>query len=234
MIATIKQKRVVAKDTLEITYKLSQPVEFKAGQYFNITLLNAPYNDARGLQRHFSLVNPPTQNDVYIMATRLRDSAFKKSLQEFAEGTQVEVSVPSGSFVLPINTSKPLVFIAGGIGITPFMSMTRYVHENQLSYQITLIYSNRDKKSTAYLEELQNMAKDNPSFKLIPTMTQDESWTREKRRIDADFIKSYLTEPNLYTYYLAGSPQMVEAVFSTLQQAGVEPANIISENFSGY
>lgn len=234
MIAKIKEKKEVAKGTLEVTFELPESVDFKPGQYFTIRLLNAPYNDSKGLQRHFSIVNSPTVNTELTLATRLRDSAFKKSLQEFPKGTEVEILNIEGSFLLPEDTKKPLVFIAGGIGITPFMSMLRYTVEKKLPYDIILIYSNRDQESAAFLRELQMLVQDNINLRLILIMTQDHSWTGETKRIDADFIKKYISDVNSKIYYIAGPPAMVEGVFSVLQQGGVEPANIMTDNFTGY
>ncbi|MDZ7379022.1 MAG: FAD-dependent oxidoreductase, partial [candidate division KSB1 bacterium] len=84
---------------------------------------------------------------------------------------------------------------AGGIGITPFISMLRYINEESLNYKITLIYSNSDRASTPFLEELQNMAKKNPSFKLILTMTQDPEWEGEKRRVEANREPQWRSKP---------------------------------------
>lgn len=234
MKATLSDKQEVAEGTLMVTLKPSEPVEFKPGQYMDIILENPPYNDERGPKRHFSIVNSPNQKDVLIFTTRLRDSAFKKSLQQLPLGTEVDIPHIGGSFTLPEDTSKSYVFIAGGIGITPFMSMIRYINEQGLNHQITLIYSNRNQGSSAFLDELQSIHKKNPNIKLILTMTDDPSWQGEKRRIDNDFIKTYFPQPNSYVYMMAGPPPMMEAVDQELQKAGVELKNIIRENFTGY
>lgn len=235
MKAKIKDKKKVAKGTLSVDFDLlGSEVSFDPGQYIFVRLINPPFTDAKGSQRYFSITNPPGQKGVFSITTRIRDSAFKKSLEALVIGTDVEIGPPRGVFVLPKESTKPLVFIAGGIGITPFLCMSRYVRDEKLDYKITLIYSNKDKESTVFLQELLDMAKNNSNFKLIATMTQDPKWNGEKRRIDAQFIKDYFKNPNDYAYYVAGPPMMVDAIYNALINAGVDSSNIKTENFAGY
>ena len=154
------------------------------------------------------------------LATRMRDSAFKRTLRELPVGTEVDVEQPKGSFVLPEDTSRPLVFIAGGIGITVFRSMLRYIREEALPYRVTLIYSNRDRDSTAFLDELRELEQEISDFRLILTMTQDPGWDGETRKVDAQFVKDYLGE-NLdqSTFLVAGPPPLVEGAQAALEAA---------------
>lgn len=235
MLAKISGKKEVAKDTLSVEFDLlGKKVDFLPGQFITVRLLNPPYEDEKGNERFFSINNPPRENQKIVITTRIRDSAFKKSLRELPIASDVEVGDPGGSFVLPKDNLRPLVFIAGGIGITPFLSMLRHVREQKLNYKITLFYSNKNKDSTAYLEELKNMEKDIKNFKFIPTMTEDETWQGEKGRIDSVFIKKHVTDLNLHTYFVAGPPQMVDGIVKALEEAGVENENIKKENFTGY
>lgn len=231
MKATLVDKKEIAKGTLQVELKPNEPMDFLPGQYVDLILIDPSYEDARGPKRHFSIINTPNHKTL-MFATRLRDSAFKKSLQEMPIGGEIEIHRIGGKFILPEDTTKNYVFIAGGIGITPFMSMIRFIQENNLLHKVTLIYSNRDQESTAFFEELSKL--NNPNLKIIFTMTEDPNWTGEKRRVDSSFINEYLNEPNNYTYYMAGPPPMVEAVTNELKQAGVEQTNIITENFTGY
>jgi len=235
MRVKIKNKKEVAKSTLLVDFDISEnKINFKPGQYFFITLINPPHTDKKGNQRHFSIVNSPNEKGILTMATRIRDSAFKRSLLEIPVGTEVEIGIINGSFILPDNKSQPIVFIAGGIGITPFISMLRYISQENLDYKIILLYSNRDRESTAFLEELENIAKNNPRFKLILTMTDDLKWQGEKRRINAQFIKEYISKPKSRLYLIAGPPIMVKAVYDVLSEISVNQKNIKTDNFSGY
>jgi ferredoxin-NADP reductase len=165
----------------------------------------------------------------------LRDTAFKRSLAELPVGAEVDVEEPKGEFVLPKETDRPYVFIAGGIGITVFRSMLRYIAEEELPHRVTLVYSNRDQDSAAFLDELSVLERDNPNLRLVLTMTEDPAWEGEKRRIDADLLRDHLDgELDSFTYLVAGPPAMVEAMENTLREAVVPEAQIRPERFSGY
>ncbi|MBI2601268.1 FAD-dependent oxidoreductase [Candidatus Daviesbacteria bacterium] len=234
MKAVVVDKKEIALATLWVKFKVNEEFEFKPGQYMFINLINPPYNDEKGTTRHFSIVNSPNEKGVLEMATRLRDSAFKKSLEAFPIGTEVEIQRIAGTFTLPEDTIKPLVFIAGGIGITPFVSMLRFINEEKLGYNITLLYSNRDLLSSVFLEELQELENSLTSFKLIATMTDDQSWHGEKRRINAQFIKEYLKDLGAYRFFVVGPPAMTESVENALGELGVVEENLTKENFTGY
>jgi ferredoxin-NADP reductase len=236
MRATIKEKQEVAKETLLVTFDLhGEEIEFVPGQYFFVNLPDVGHQDERGLRRHITVVTSPNEKGVLGLATRLRDSAFKRTLRELPVGAEVDVEPPKGKFVLPDDTSRPLVFVAGGIGITVFRSMLRFIREEGLPYRVTLIYSCRDRASAAFLDELQELERELPNFRLILTMTDDPGWEGETRRIDAEFFKSYLGENlNDYTFMVAGPPGMVEGMQSALAEAGVEEENAIASRFSGY
>ena len=236
MRAQLKEKREIAKGTLLATFDLlGEDVAFKPGQYFFVTLPDVGHQDERGLRRHITVVTSPNEKGVLGFATRMRDSAFKRSLREVPPGTEVEVEPPKGDFVLPEETSRPLVFVAGGIGITVFRSMLRYIREEGLPHRVTLIYSNRDQESTAFLDELRELEQENPNFRLVLTMTQDPSWDGESRKIDTQFFRDYLEDDlNEYTFLVAGPPGMVEAMQEALADTGVKEENVVAQRYSGY
>ena len=236
MKAKIKEKREVAKGTLLVTFDLlGEEVDFTAGQYFWVTLLDPPYDDEKGPRRHISVVTSPNERGVLGLCTRLRDSAFKRSLAELPVGAEVDVEQPKGNFLLPSETERPFVFIAGGIGITVFRSMLLYITEEGLPHRVTLVYSNRDRESTAFLAELQELERRNPNIRVVLTMTDDPSWDGEKRYIDADLLRDHL-EGDLsdFHYLVAGPPAMTEAVVEKLGQAGIPEEQIAADRFSGY
>jgi ferredoxin-NADP reductase len=236
MQAQIKEKREVAKGTLLVTFDLlGEKVDFTPGQYFFVTLPDVGHQDEKGLRRHITVVTSPGERGVLGFATRMRDTAFKRTLGELAVGTEVDVEPPKGSFALPEDTSRPLVFVAGGIGITVFRSMLLYIRDEGLPYRVTLIYSNRDRESTAFLDELQELERDNPNLRLVLTMTQDPGWDGETRKIDSQFFKDHLgADRNEHTFLVAGPPAMAEGVQQALAEAAVDEENVIAERYSGY
>jgi ferredoxin-NADP reductase len=234
--AQIKEKREVAKGTLMVVFDLlGEEVEFRAGQYFFVTLLDPPYEDEKGARRHITVVTSPNERGVLGLCTRLRDSAFKRSLVELPEGSAVEVEEPKGNFVLPEDTDRSYVFIAGGIGITVFRVMLRYIAEENLPHRVTLLYSNRNRESAAFLDELAELDRANPNFRLVATMTEDPEWEGETRRIDADVLRDHLGDDlNSFTYLVAGPPAMVEGIVEMLQEAGIPEGQLTADRFSGY
>jgi ferredoxin-NADP reductase len=234
MKATIKEKREVAKGTLMVTFELvSDEVDWTPGEYFWVELLDPPYDDEKGARRHITVVTSPTEG-VLGLATRIRDSAFKKSLVEMPEGSAVDVEQPKGSFLLPDDTSKRYAFIAGGIGITPFRSMLRYIADKGLDYDITLVYSNRDAESTAFLDELEELESVVPRCRVIFTMTDDPNWDGDTRMLDADVLRDLLGDLESYHFMVAGPPQMAKSVEASLLEAGLSEDRVQSDSFSGY
>jgi len=236
MKAKIKEKREVAKGTLMVVFDLlGEEVSFTPGQYFWVTLLDPPYDDEKGPRRHISVVTSPNERGVLGLCTRLRETAFKRSLAEMPVGADVDVEQPKGNFVLPEDSDTPYVFIAGGIGITVFRCMLRYIAEEGLPHRVTLVYSNRDRESTAFLDELTELEQNNPNLRVVVTMTDDAGWQGEHRRVDAEFLHDHLGDDlSSFKYMLAGPPGLVEAMVATLQQAGVPDEQVKPGSFSGY
>ncbi len=236
MHATIKEKREVAKGTLYVSFDLQgAEVDFRPGQYFWVELLDPPYDDERGARRHISVATSPNERGVLALGTRIRDSAFKRSLAELPVGAAVDVEQPKGDYELPDDTSRPYVFVAGGIGITVFRSMLLYVNEEKLAHRITLIYSNRDRESAAFLDELAELERASSNLGVVLTMTGDPDWEGERRRIDEQLFRDHLEgELDDYTYLVAGPPPMVEGVVESLKGAGVDEEHIRPDKFSGY
>ena len=236
MRAQIKEKREVAKGTLMIVFDLlGEEVDFEPGQYFWVELLDPPYDDEKGPRRHISVVTSPNERGVLGLCTRLRDSAFKRSLAELPIGAPVDVEQPKGAFLLPEDTDRHYVFIAGGIGITVFRCMLHYIAEEQLPYRVTLVYSNSDRESAAFLNELAELEQAIPGLQVVLTMTDDSSWDGESRRIDADLLRDHLgDELDSLMYLVAGPPGMVEGIVGTLASAGVPEEQVQPAKFSGY
>ena len=235
MRSLVKEKREVAKGTLLVVFDLQgEEVDFRPGQYFWVELPDRGYEDEKGLRRHISVVTSPTERGVLGLCTRLRDTAFKKTLAELELGDEVEVEEPKGDYRLPEDTSSHYVFVAGGIGITVFRCMLRYIADTGKPYKVTLVYSNRDRESTAFLDELQELERTLPDFRLVTIMTDDPGWDGESRRIDADVLRDHLGELGDSTYLVAGPPAMVEAVAGQLSEAGVPDEQVLPSRFSGY
>jgi ferredoxin-NADP reductase len=232
--ATVAETREVAKGTLLVRFAVDGYPDYRPGAYFWVELPERGHMDDKGLRRHISLVTSPTEEGVVGLATRLRDTAFKRTLAELAVGDEVEVEEPKGSFLLPEDTEAEYVFVAGGIGITVFRSMLRYIADTRQPYRVTLLYSNRDRESTAFLEELEDLERQIEGLRVVLTMTDDPDWDGETRRFDADVIAELAGGLEGRTFLVAGPPPMAEAVADALRAAGVPDERVLSDKFSGY
>jgi len=232
--ARVAETREVAKGTLLVLFAVDGYPEYRPGSYFWVELPDRGHEDEKGLRRHISLVTSPTDEGVVGLATRLRDTAFKRTLAELTLGDQVEVEEPKGSFLLPEDTSPGYVFVAGGIGITVFRSMLRYIADELLPYEITLVYSNRDCESAAFLDELEELERRIAGLRVVLTMTDEEGWEGESRRIDAALLRDHVGELEDRQFLVAGPPAMTEAVVEALYAAGVPEERVLADKFSGY
>lgn len=234
MRATVAEKREVAKGTLLVLFAVESYPAYRPGHYFWVELPDREHQDEKGLRRHISLVTSPTDTGVVGLATRLRDTAFKRTLAELEVGDEVEVEEPKGSFLLPEDTSPEYVFVAGGIGITVFRSMLRYIADEGLPYRITLVYSNRDRESAAFLDELVELEEKIEGLRVVLTMTEDAGWEAESRRIDAAMLRVHVGELEDKQFLVAGPPTMTDAVVEALLAAGVPEDRVLADKFSGY
>jgi ferredoxin-NADP reductase len=237
----LRGKTQIADDSWAFVFKRPDGFRFKAGQHVRITLIDPAETDREGDSRFFSLASTPQEADL-VIAMRMRDTAFKRVLGRLQTGDkvliQVLLDVPHGAFALHEDPSRPAVFLAGGIGIVPAFSMIKDAIERKLSHRLFLLYSNRRPEDAAYLEELQAFAEQNPSFKLVATMTEAAgsqlSWTGETGRIDHFMLARHVDDPLLPVYYISGLPEMVSAMKTMLGGSDVSEASIQAEEFTGF
>lgn len=235
------RREEIAEGTMAFYFDLrGTKFTFKPGQSVDITLENLRETDAGGNVHTFSIANEPEAPELMIV-TRMRDTAFKRGLKTLPLGSLVSVRGPSGRFTLPteVNPSpRPVVFLAGGIGITPFLSMIRHATQTKSPQKIVLFCSNRRPEDTAFLHELQTHAKQNPHFTFVPTMTQMEKsaqeWGGERGHITPEMLAMHVSDLNGPTFMIAGPPAMVETIAAMLRHEKVDEARIRAENFSGY
>lgn len=227
----------IAEGTMTFRFSKPEGFTYKAGQSIDLFLINPPETDAEGNKRAYSLSSAPDDTDLLI-ATRMRDTAFKRVLKSLPIGSELTFEGPFGEMTLHEDTTRPAVFLAGGIGITPFYSMARDAATHALPHQITLFYSNRRPEDAAFLTELQALPSQNPNFTFVGTMTDMEkstqAWSGEIGYIDAQMLTRYVSLENNPVFYMAGPPAMVTAMRTMLHGAGVSNDDIRTEEFTGY
>ena len=218
---------------------------FKPGQWVDLTLVNAPLRDELGNTRTFSIASSPSlgntrdlrhQRDQLMFVMRSGKSAFKRNLWEISLGTPIQISPATGSFVLPSSIERPIVFFAGGIGITPMKSMIEWIVREQTGHRVYLFYSNRTPGESAFLDEFLGWSK-KIHLHIIPTVTDigfDPSWKHERGRIDRVMIERHLKGVNDALYYIAGPPSFTLSIWQLLYGMGITDDAIRTEEFSGY
>jgi ferredoxin-NADP reductase len=202
-----------------------------------VTLPSPPETDEKGNARTFSIASAPHESTVMI-ATRLRDSAFKRSLQRLSPGSGVRLELPGGDLTLEPDARRPIVILAGGIGITPFRSILLDVTERKLPHRIRLLFSNRRPEDAPFLEELDGLTRRNPNFTMVATMTQPEKsrrrWSGETGKIDRDKIARLCPDFAESTCYVAGPPELVRGLRATAAETGIPSERLRTEEFDGY
>lgn len=230
----LKGRSRVADSTFAFRFEKPGGFEFKAGQFLTWSLIDPPETDAEGTRRIFSIASASYEEDL-MMATRMRDTAFKRVLGAMAEGAEIAINGPVGKLTLPEDQSRPAVFLAGGIGITPFRSMILEATRNNSGQQIYLFYSNRRVADGAFFDELRELEKRNPHYKFIPTLTAaDQAWQGETGHINREMLARYVRDLSEPIYYVAGPAAMTDALKNMLDEAGIISDNIRSEKFTGY
>lgn len=227
----------VAQETL--ASRLSKPAgfEFFAGQAVDVGLPDPSKPEAGVMKHTFSLSGAPRETELTI-ATRMRDSQFKRVLAALPVGARVQLEGPFGSFTLDEDRNRPAVFIAGGIGITPFRSILHDEIPKAEGAPILLFYSNPRPEDAAFLDELQALAVDNERFTLVATMTKMEgssaTWRGETGRITPHLLDGFTRKLAAPIYYVVGPPAMVGGIRETLVSVGIQESDVRSEEFFGY
>ena len=209
---------------------------YRAGQFVDITLLDPPETDAEGNTRGFSISSAPSEG-VIMITTRLRDTAFKRVLQAMPLGTPVKIEGPFGDLRLH-HADRPAVVLTGGIGITPFRSiLIETIRNGGLPYPVVVFYANRRPQDAAFLDELRELATQDPNLTFVPTMSgldPAEPWVGERGHIDASMLARHFDGISNAIYYLTGPPGMVKGLRTMLVDSGVDEDDIRTEEFTGY
>lgn len=211
--------------------------DFLPGQYIRMTL-NIKNPDNRGNSRFFTIASSPLEKEHIMITTRIIESSFKQKLLTLKGGDMVKFYGQMGGFVLDENKKESRIFLAGGIGITPFHSMIIYAQVKKLSIPITLLVSFSTVEDMVFRDELEDIVNKNPHIKVIYTVTQSEKsrieWKGEIGRISEDLIKKYVSNILDPQYFIVGPPAMVAAIEEVVRNMGVSPEKIFIENFTGY
>lgn len=206
------------------------PLPFKAGQWVYLHLLN---EDKTSWKAAFSIATAPSDAGPIELGIKIaRD--FTKRASHVRLDEEVALQGPFGVFVLPPPSEAPLVFIAGGIGITPLRSMMREAVNTKRTQPMYLVYSNRYAEESAYLEEFDDLQRTYGSLQIVATLTGEHppGWTGKTGRVNAEMLAPILAETAQNgQFFLCGPNPFMEGIRGMLEQAGVDKKRIHQERF---
>lgn len=235
--AILKRRNTLCNGTTSLYFEKPDGFEFKPGQFANFTLDSVVTADAGGITRSLSIASAPHENDLMV-AMRMRDTGFKRIAGALPMGAPFLVEGPFGNLILHRDIARPAVFLAGGIGITPFRSMIRHATEVGSAHRMFLFYSVRRVEEAAFLVELREIQELHPRFKFIPTITQPGGippyWRGELGHISEAMLAKWLPDFQIPIFYIAGPPAMVAGMRQLLSKAGVFDDSVRAEEFAGY
>jgi ferredoxin-NADP reductase len=232
----LRRRESVAEGTVALYFERPAGFVHRAGQNALFTVHLREF-DSKGPSRTLSIASAPHEPELMI-ATRLRETAFKRALASAEPGTTIHIDGPSGAMVLHEDAERPAVFLAGGIGVTPFLSMARDAARRHLPHRVTMFYANRRPEDAAFLDELHELERHNPRFRLVATMSQAEkstrAWDGETGLIRPELLARYLPDLRSPIYYCAGPHGMTMAMEVMLGDLGIADDDVRSEEFYGY
>ena len=231
-------KAQIARDTWLFRFEKPENFTYRAGQHVRMSLLNPKVKDPAGNYRFWSFASAPFESDL-AFAVRMRSSPFKTELADLPIGGLVQIDMlknaPHGAFALDDSTT-PVVFLAGGIGVVPAYSMIKQALHEGSSCRMTLLYSNRSPEDAPFLDELRALATAHDTFDFVATLTGalPYEWAGEKGRISLDMVKRYVPDLREPVFYVSGLKGMVEALNTALVGAGVSRTAIHTEEFGTF
>jgi len=221
MKVTFDHSEPTAQNIITFYFKPDREVRYQAGQFIELRL---PHDnkDSRGDKRWFTLSSSPSEDLLSITTkfTAENGSSFKNTLHSLQPGAVLDMASPMGDFVLPKDASIPLVFVAGGIGCTPFHSMVSYLQDSGEDRNVLLLYAANNEGEVAFKDTFSKLG---PRLQMIIG-----------ERLDADKILELAGEKPDQYIYLSGPEPMVEALEKGLKTAGVNKKHIRTDFFPGY
>jgi len=234
---TLLGQTEVAEGTMAFQFEKPNSFVFKAGQYIDLTLSGSQdqLRPSNRLTRTFSIASSQSDDEL-VVTTRMRNSAFKQTISALPIGSPARIEGPMGSFSLHNSTARPAVFLAGGIGIAPFLSMLTYAAEEKLQHHVVLFYANRYLEDAAFIDTLWKLERYNPRFRFVPTLTRatNSDWKGKTGHIGLQMLFTHVGILRGPIYYIAGPPTMVAATRRMLSEVGVDEDDIRTEEFAGY
>lgn len=223
----LKTKTQLTPDTYDFIFDLAKPIKFTPGQYMEFTLPH-PSPDSRGNRRYLSLASSPTENEIRLgIKFGNPPSSFKRSLLNMAPNQTITAGQLIGDFTLPKDPTKKLVLVAGGIGITPYRSILKYLVDTNQKRDIVVVYTASDADQFVYKDVLDE-AQQKLGIKTIYVNTKIQG------HLDANGILKQIPDCRERMFYISGSHGVVVAFESVLKNLGIPKKQIVTDYFPGF
>jgi ferredoxin-NADP reductase len=220
-----------ADDITTFFFKPEKKLKYTAGQYIEL-ILEHKNSDNRGHKRWFTLSSSPN-DDLISITTRInkqKSSSFKKALTKLSAGDELFINGPMGDFVLPKLIQTPLIFVAGGIGVTPYHSIIKWLSETDEKRPIKFIYAVSNEDEIIFNDTFHKASQ----HVTIVVSKPSDTWGGERGRLDAEMIKG-LSSPNEDSLiYISGPEPMVESLGKDLAKAGIDKNQLVQDFFPNY
>lgn len=227
LVLSFISRRELGPLLYELTFTKPQGFTFQAGQYVEWMLPHAP-TDARGIRRYFTILSAPTESVVRLACkVPAPGSSYKQALLALTAGDTIIASQLAGDFVLPPPSTEKVAWVAGGIGITPFVSQAQYLRDTNATRNIVLLYAANSVEELVYKEVLESAAE------LIPVLRSGALPGAESGYLTADIIRRRVPDYASRTWFISGPPGMVAATSNVLTTLGVSRRQIVRDFFPG-
>jgi len=225
-------KEIIPRTYNVRSFRFPRPetLSYKPGQFLFITIKAG----GKELSKHFSISSSPTEKTHIEFTKKLSESEFSTALKALKEGDWARIDAPYGKFTFEGEHEK-IGLLAGGIGITPLMSICKYCTDKRLNTKITLLYGNRTENDIAFRRELETMQEQNANLKVVFILNEaSNEWKSATGIIDAEMVKKEIPDYRETVFYTCGSPAMVEAMEKLIESLGLPKTQLNREYFVGY
>lgn len=236
ILPRLTQMVPVSPDIADFVFTTDRPIKYKPGQYMEWTL---PHKgaDSRGNRRYFTLASSPTEDNLRLgIKFYPNGSSYKDAMLEMDGKTLIAAGGLSGDFVLPKNPKQKVAFIAGGIGVTPFRSMIKYLVDTDQPRSVTLLYAEKNRGELAYTDVFEE-ARQKIGVKTVYALSEEPGSHAPNTYsgfIDAELLKTEVPDYLDRLFYISGSHSLVTSMKDQLQRIGVSSKNIKTDFFPGY
>lgn len=236
LVLRLKEKIQIAPDIWDFIFVPNGRFAFAPGQYMEWTLGHDD-PDQRGNRRYFTLASAPTENELRLgVKFYPNSSTYKQQMLAMDAHSEIVAAQLAGDFTLPADPNQKCVFIAGGIGITPFRSMIKYLLDRQERRPITVIYANRTLGEIVY-QDVFEMARRVLGIKVVYTVSDRKSvpagWQGRVGHVDPLLIRAEVPDYQNCVFYISGPNAMVEGTSQMLRKMGVHGDHIKTDFFPG-